>query len=73
MKDSLKHIRRFNESDENLNISDVSGSENHIQELAVKYTSKILGYEKQKYPSDEWNWIEQAFIDGYNRCKKDIK
>ena len=25
MKD-LKHIRRFNESDENLNISDVSGS-----------------------------------------------
>jgi hypothetical protein len=29
MKD-LKHIKRFNESEENLNISDVSGSSNQI-------------------------------------------
>jgi len=50
-----------------LNISDVSDSKNYVQELAVKYTSKILGYEKQRYPSDEWDWIEQAFIDGYNK------
>jgi hypothetical protein len=72
----MKHLKtqeQLNESAENLNPSDVSNSKNYIQELAVKYTSKILGYEKQTYPSNEWDWIEQAFIDGYNRCKKDMK
>ena len=35
MKD-LKHIRRFNESDENLNISDVSDSEKSIKHIVKK-------------------------------------
>jgi hypothetical protein len=35
MKD-LKHIRRFNESDENLNISDVSDSEKSIKHIIKK-------------------------------------
>lgn len=36
-----------------------------IKKLAERYKSKILGYEKQPFPSKEWRWIEHAFIDGY--------
>jgi len=38
-----------------------------IKKMAEKYTSKILGYEKQMYTSKEWDWIEKSFIDGYNK------
>jgi seryl-tRNA synthetase len=37
MKD-LKHIKRFNESEENLNISDVSGSETKIIQIKNEYS-----------------------------------
>lgn len=40
MKD-LKHIRRFNESDENLNISDVSES-NKNEYFDVKYILELV-------------------------------
>ena len=40
--------------------------------LSCEYTSKILGYKKQKFTSNEWDRIEQAFIDGYNKGKKTI-
>jgi hypothetical protein len=39
MKD-LKHIKRFNESEENLNISDVSGSKDLV--IKVKHLIKYL-------------------------------
>jgi len=41
MKD-LKHIRRFNESDENLNISDVSESIEETIEIGGRKYKKIL-------------------------------
>jgi hypothetical protein len=41
MKD-LKHIKRFNESDENLNISDVSESIEEIIEIDGRRYKKIL-------------------------------
>lgn len=49
-------------------------SENHLEPMdiskaAEKYTSKVLGYKKQSTPSKEWDWIEQAFIDGFNYKK----
>jgi hypothetical protein len=41
MKD-LTHIKRFNESEENLNISDVSGSfEDQAKKAAEEYANKI--------------------------------
>jgi len=40
---NLKHIKRFNESDENLNISDVSDSSNEVQFLI---TLKVQDIEK---------------------------
>ena len=41
MKD-LKHLKRFNESDENLNISDVSESIEEIIEIDGRRYKKIL-------------------------------
>ncbi len=40
MKD-LKHIKRFNESEENLNISDVSRSVNEKQEVSYNDIEKL--------------------------------
>jgi hypothetical protein len=47
MKD-LKHIRRFNESDENLNISDVSDSDT-CAVCGDKLKIKILGEDEVVY------------------------
>ena len=53
MKD-LKHIRRFNESDENLNISDVSDSEKInnliqiIEDLYINWEIKTIGVYMKK-------------------------
>ena len=53
MKD-LKHIKRFNESDENLNISDVSDSEKInnliqiIEDLYINWEIKTIGVYMKK-------------------------
>jgi hypothetical protein len=41
MKD-LKHIRRFNESEENLNISDVSGSSDRFKKSPLHDKKRII-------------------------------
>jgi len=45
MKD-LKHIRRFNESEENLNVSDVSDSD--LEKELIKQIWILSGYDKAK-------------------------
>ena len=44
-----------------------------LNKKAEKYTAKILGYKKQELTSNEWDWIQNAFIAGYNRKLKDDK
>ena len=58
MKD-LKHIKRFNESDENLNISDVSESEiiKQIEKMAEEY-AKQFDYAEDSSP--QMDFIEGA-------------
>lgn len=58
MKD-LKHIKRFNESDENLNISDVSGS---------KITKPFKSNLKVKYDSSLGMWV----INGHSLQRTDV-
>ena len=75
MKD-LKHIKRFNESDENLNISDVIGSKNYIDRISDKYTDLEMSDVKDtlKYtPSEIRHLIKMVFIDGYNKGMSDFK
>ena len=57
MKD-LKHIKRFNESDENLNISDVSDSYSTDDEMTF---SQMGDYKRRiiKIVNDNWNLIEK--------------
>ena len=57
MKD-LKHIKRFNESDENLNISDVSDSDSTDDEMTF---SQMGDYKRRiiKIINDNWNLIEK--------------
>ena len=57
MKD-LKHIKRFNESDENLNISDVSDSDSTDDEMTF---SQMGDYKRRiiKIVNDNWNLIEK--------------
>jgi L-lactate utilization protein LutB len=57
MKD-LKHIKRFNESEENLNISDVMSS------FLTKLQSRLKELENEK-TWDEWD-------DGVNFGRKDM-
>ena len=64
MKD-LKHIKRFNESDENLNISDVRSSKSHIDFLDefVEKMNKLRDDVKKKgYIDDkDLDFIEELY------------
>ena len=74
--EDLKHIKRFNESDENLNISDVIGSKNYIDRISDKYTDLEMSDVKDtlKYtPSEIRHLIKMVFIDGYNKGMSDFK
>jgi hypothetical protein len=63
MKD-LKHIKRFNESEENLNISDVSSSKEQLKH----FLDYVRRYHVSSIPMDK---IED-YVDGYiNSVEKD--
>ena len=67
MKD-LKHVKRFNEATENLNISDVSESlktDEEISIVAMKQSNKFASESKSDYTI--------GFIDGYKQAIKDIQ
>lgn len=68
-------IKKFEEINEKVSTKDKSDDIDNetLNKKAEKYTSKVLGYNKQRYPSDEWDWIEKAFKDGYKECQKDCK
>lgn len=77
MKD-LKHIKSFNESTENLNISDISGSE---KLYSVDDIHKIIKYMNKNYSKtedelarpyeDKGEDLPDDFFDGaYNLCLK---
>ena len=53
MKD-LKHIRRFNESDENLNISDVSDGFLSPEEFLIEWEGKDDSTHPNNDIRDEW-------------------
>lgn len=61
-----KHVKEF----DNFKINERVVQRFNLRNEAEFYTSKILGYEKQKFPSDEWEWIEDAYVKGYNDCLK---
>jgi hypothetical protein len=63
MKD-LKHIKRFNESEENLNISDVRSSKEQLKH----FLDYVRRYHVSSIPMDK---IED-YVDGYlNSVEKD--
>jgi hypothetical protein len=57
MKD-LKHIKRFNESEENLNISDVSGS--NLKSLIQQYFDEnLIG----KFSDEDGEFVKEIIRD----------
>ena len=59
MKD-LKHIKRFNESDENLNISDVSDSDNLDLPMELEYKLRTIDEDSHLTVDD---FLEECGID----------
>jgi hypothetical protein len=59
MKD-LKHIKRFNESEENLNISDVS--DNTLNEKPAPSKSRLKKCEKGLHEFSETNYTEKTEV-----------
>ena len=69
----LTHLKRFNESEENLNISDVSDSENSTimnVETAVKILTEAIKKDEGLRESYKAN-IAMAFKDEYARKRKE--
>jgi uncharacterized sporulation protein YeaH/YhbH (DUF444 family) len=65
MKD-LKHIKRFNESEENLNISDVSDSDlfqEDSESLMIEVVDKIKPF-YQKYGLENTIFFLESILDG---------
>jgi hypothetical protein len=58
MKD-LKHIRRFNESEENLNISDVRSSKSHLDFL----DEVVEKLNKLKEESHKRGYVDEKDVD----------
>ena len=62
---NLKHIKRFNESEENLNISDVSDSYFTLEEVKILMNqSYIVGRDNHKVESDLNDM--KAFMKDFN-------
>jgi hypothetical protein len=66
MKD-LTHIKRFNESEENLNISDVSESLKTDEEISIAGIKQ-----SKKFASESTTDYTIGYIDGYNQAIKDL-
>ena len=69
MKD-LKHIKRFNEAQENLNISDVSCSLNFLEQELIRIENNLSNFQKTHYHKN----IEQKrqLLNELNRDKEII-
>jgi hypothetical protein len=48
----------------------MSKKQSKLDKLAEKHASQVLGYKKQPFPSDEWEWIEDAYKAGFNKRDK---
>ena len=66
MKD-LTHIKRFNESEENLNISDVSESLKTDEEISIAGIKQ-----SNKFASESTTDYTIGYIDGYKQAIKDL-
>jgi hypothetical protein len=66
----LKHIKRFNESEENLNISDVSCSLNFFEQELIRIENNLSNFQKTHYHKN----IEQKrqLLNELNRDKEII-
>jgi hypothetical protein len=62
MKD-LTHIRRFNESEENLNISDVSDSNSTDLETIENKIIECLNEADDKLNADDFSRLAESIID----------
>jgi hypothetical protein len=62
MKD-LKHIKRFNESEENLNISDVSESNSTDLETIENKIIECLNEADDKLNADDFSRLAESIID----------
>jgi hypothetical protein len=62
MKDN-KHIKRFNESEENLNISDVSDSNSTDLETIENKIIECLNEADDKLNADDFSRLAESIID----------